>query len=771
MGGDTDQWVPDPLTDRELVILQFISDRMSDREIAQRLYLSLNTVKWHNRQIYSKLDVSDRKQAVARASDLGLFDAGPETLPDAAVVPKHNLPAPVTSFVGRERQVAEVHSLLAASTRLLTLCGPPGTGKTRLALRMAAEVLDEFEDGVFFVDLSPISDPQLVATTIGQVLGVREEGVTTIVEGLQNVLRAKHLLLLLDNFEQIIEAAPLVTDLLSAAPGLKVLVTSREILHVGGEQIYRVPPLALPDLNHVEALDTLAAYEAVDLFLQRARSVKHDFALNAENAHAVAETCNRLDGLPLALELAATWTRVLTPEEIGDEIAQDLDFLATTMRDMPERHRSMRATLNHSWRMLSNSEQDALMKLSVFRGGFTQEAAKAVAGVSLMTLVSLVDRSMLQRVPGGRYTTHEMVRQFGAEKLTDTGNDEAVHHCHSHFYVELATELYDDVYESQSKRLIEAWTIIEAEYSNFRAALGWVFSKDDAERACRLVYNLALYWWQSGQFVEGQTWYNQALEQRSRTTRATQAEILLHTSFLYSFSDFAAKRQQWSAELLAISRELGDQLLIARALLRTAAACSFLGKYEEAEGHYKEAVSCFREINDPMGIITGLNNLGELMQKKGDYLQAVDLYYQALRVCREVECSFSYNLVNLNLAHTWIWLGKVDEAIPVLQDCLRRAHRLTQPGITAVALAAIAEVAIKKCRLTDAVRLLGAVQSMLDNHQTTLDMADLDAYESSTIRVRRELDEDTFETCWEEGCDLPVEEAVELALSLGKGDG
>jgi DNA-binding CsgD family transcriptional regulator len=328
MGNGFVQSVLDPFTQREHEILHYITDGFSDREIAQELFLSLNTVKWYNRQIYSKLGVGNRRLAANRARNLGLLEVSKEqgTFPAMPGLARHNLPAQFASFVGREREMAEIWELLQ-TTRLLTLSGPPGTGKTRLAVRLAEEVLDDYQHGVFYVDLSPIRQPELVAATIATVLNIQEAAGQPISAPLLSYLGNKELLLLLDNFEHVMKAAPLVLDMLSAAPRLKILVTSREALRLYGEQEYPVPPLALPNLDSEEPPSTLLQYESVALFVQRARAVKPDFSVPDEDATAVAGICARLDGLPLAIELAAAHAKLFSPEVLLGHLSSGLSLL------------------------------------------------------------------------------------------------------------------------------------------------------------------------------------------------------------------------------------------------------------------------------------------------------------------------------------------------------------------------------------------------------------------------------------------------------------
>ncbi|UCC53463.1 MAG: AAA family ATPase, partial [Anaerolineaceae bacterium] len=335
-----------------------------------------------------------------------------------------NLPVQLTSFVGREREIAEVKRLLG-TTRLLTLTGPPGTGKTRLGLRVGTEVLNQFADGVYFVELAPISAPALVANTIAQLFGVRETTGQPLVKTLEIYLRDKHLLLLIDNFEQVIDAAPLVSDLLSAAPGVKALVTSREALRVYGEQEYAVPPLSLPDPGSIEPLQ-IGQYEAVELFCQRARAVKADFALTEGNAAVVADICVRLDGLPLAIELAAARSKVLTPDSMFERLDDRLLTLTGGARNLPARMQTLRAAIDWSYDLLEADEQHLFDRLSVFQGGRTIEAAEAICDSDLSFAVldgleSLLNKNLLYSAEGRtgetRFYMLETIHEYARERL------------------------------------------------------------------------------------------------------------------------------------------------------------------------------------------------------------------------------------------------------------------------------------------------------------------------------------------------------------------
>jgi predicted ATPase/DNA-binding XRE family transcriptional regulator len=361
-----------------------------------------------SRQLAERLADALMVAAEQRAAFIALARAEPYRDPAQAQAPDQplrapqlsptNLPTPLTRLIGRKQDIAAVrNALMYGEVRLLTLIGPPGIGKTRLSIEIARGVQAAFSDGASFVALAPISDPSLVIATIAQTLEVRERTGRPLLDQLKSALQAKRLLLVLDNFEHLLDAAQQVVELLEACPGLKALITSRAALHVRGVRLYPVPPLLLPDLTQLPATGALARISAVALFVERAQTMLPDFRLTEQNAAVVAAICVHLDGLPLAIELAAAWVQVLACAEIAQEIEYNLGFLTTSLRDVPPRHRSLRAAFDHSWRLLTEQEQCVFRKLSVFRGGFEHDTAEAVAGTTLPLLAALVDKSLLRR--------------------------------------------------------------------------------------------------------------------------------------------------------------------------------------------------------------------------------------------------------------------------------------------------------------------------------------------------------------------------------------
>ncbi len=438
----------------------------------------------------------------------------------------NNLPVQLTPFIGREQELTAVCDLLRREdVRLLALTGPGGTGKTRLGLQIAAELSEYFDDGVFFVNLAPTSDPELVVPTIAETLGIREGADQSLFERLKEDLRQKQMLLLLDNFEQVVSAAVQVVDLLIACPRLKVIVTSREVLHVQAEHEFAVPPLPLPDLKHLPDLAALSHYAAVALFILRAQAVKPDFQMNAANARAIAEICARLDGLPLAIELAAARIKLLPPQALLARLGQRLAVLTSGTRDVPERQQTLRNTIAWSYNQLDAAEQRLFRRLSVFVGGCTLEAIESVcaalndgdeAGQVVDRIASLIDKSLLQQTePEGdepRLLMLETIREYGLERLAVNVEMEATQQAHADYYLALAEEAEPHLKGAEQGQWFAR---LEQEHDNLRAALQWLLEQgktgDSIEMVLRLAGALRRFWEVRGHVSEGWTFLERAL--------------------------------------------------------------------------------------------------------------------------------------------------------------------------------------------------------------------------------------------------------------------
>jgi predicted ATPase/class 3 adenylate cyclase len=588
----------------------------------------------------------------------------------------NNLPTQLTSFVGREREVAEAGRLLAGS-RLLTLTGPGGAGKTRLSLQLAAEVVGDYPDGVFFVPLGPIEDANLVPPAMMQALGLREAGNQPAADRLSEHLRDRHLLLVLDNFEQVLPAAALVGDLLKSSPGLRAVVTSRAVLHLYGEREYEVPPLALPQSGANLDPSELARYESVALFVERATAVKPGFALSTANAAAVAEICARLDGLPLAIELAAARVKILPPQALIARLGHSLDTLQAGSSDLPARQQTLRGAIAWSYDLLDPPAQRLFASFSVFVGGAELAAAEAVCaaeGVDVLEgLAGLVDQSLLRQEETDREPRFSMlftIREFALEQLARSSTDGAVGERHAAFYLTLAEGSATGLTGHDQKRLLDT---LDRENGNLRAALAWSIEGDKAETALRLGAALWRFWQMRGMLLEGAGWlerilalpdtaahpvlragaleaaggvaywradmpvamtyYEEALELCRRTgDRAAIAHALYNLGFptLIDRTEVARSRAAFE-ECLPMARELGDKGFIAQVLWGLGNAHYYAGENEAARDVLLEDVALFRTVDDPFGLAWALHTLGLAYTRLGQTAShAAPLWHEAM---------------------------------------------------------------------------------------------------------------------------------------------
>jgi len=483
---------------RELEILGLLAEGLTNREIGQQLFISAETVKWYNKQLFGKLGASSRTQAVTNARQQGLFDDGLEEMELPAAPAKHNLPAPVTTFIGRERQIAEVMDLLDKA-RLVTLTGPGGTGKTRLSQQVAAGVTGRYPAGVTFVPLALVDGPELVPDAVANALGVVEQADEELVKTLGRSIRGKEMLLLLDNYEHLLAAAPLASNLLAAAPGLSVMVTSREVLRLNGEHEYPVPPLEVPDTASTGTVSDLVASESVALFIQRAQAAQPTFRLTEDNAAAVAGICIRLDGLPLAIELAAARIRIFTPQQLLERLQSRLALLTGGSRDLPARQQTLRSAIDWSYQLLNEGEQTLFARMGVFSGGRSIDAIEAVCGPGLPLdaldgLESLVNKSLLFQVEGPnkepRFAMLETIHEYARERLAQSGELTLIHDLHLNYFLSLAEEMASGYRQHNHLLFLER---TEAEMGNFRLAINWAFEKGDFESGARLVSAISYF--------------------------------------------------------------------------------------------------------------------------------------------------------------------------------------------------------------------------------------------------------------------------------------
>lgn len=473
----------DTLTEREQEILVCMAEGLSNQAIGQRLHLAGNTVRWYNSQIYSKLGVSNRDEAIQQAQSLGLLPVKSDTPPSEA---KHNLYYATTDFVGRNNEIIELQDLVAAK-RLITILAPGGMGKTRLSLEVARTQIGRFADGVYFVRLESLRSTNDIVTTIAENIGFIFYGQNPPQQQLVTFLKDRMMLLVLDNFEHLLTGADLVSDIIRVTSTIKIIVTSRERLNLHGETVYSLHGLEFPQW---ETPADAMAYDAVKLFMQSAHRVRSDFALQAGDLKFLARICRLTAGMPLGIELAAGWVDILSLEQIANEIQQGIEILETEMRDVPERHRSLRATFDWTWERLTEKEQAVFMRLPVFRGGFTVKAAEDIAGADVRTLRQLANKALLQIAPDYRHSIHELLRQFGAKKLAESGEQADTQAKHAAFFAHFMAERTQDI---GCERQIEALKLIDSDYENVRLAWQYMVSHQQWELMPNFLPSLWFY--------------------------------------------------------------------------------------------------------------------------------------------------------------------------------------------------------------------------------------------------------------------------------------
>jgi predicted ATPase/class 3 adenylate cyclase len=661
-----------------------------------------------------------------------IYQLGDGEFPALKSLYRTNLPVPATAFLGREGELAEVLSLLSREdTRLLTLTGPGGTGKTRLALQAAAEASDFFPDGIWWVPLAPLRDPKLVLETAAQMVGSRN--------GLAEHISDKAMLCLFDNFEQVVEAGAELAELLAACPNLEVLVTSRERLRVSGEQTYPVPPLAESD--------------GEALFIARARAVDPSFT----SSEAVGELCVRLDELPLALELAAARTALFSPKQLLERLSQRLDLLKGE-RDADPRQQTLRATIEWSYDLLSEEEQKLFARLSIFAGGCTYEAAEEVCDADPDTLQSLLDKSLLRKREseiGPRYWMLESIREYASERLEASGEAEELRSRHAEHFLALAEDAYPHLRGSPKEWLDR----LEEEHDNLRAAIDLLEASGETELALRLVGALARFWSIRGHNAEGRSRLEYALRTDERPT-AARAKAL-NGAAMMEFD--GATMRLLAEEGLALHRALGDAWGTAYSLLLLGNAATEDSDFEQARQLMDESVGRFRELGDEHYTLLATDNLAWICLELGDRERARTLHEDVVSRARAMGNERMEASALGGLASIIGDEGRVEEALAMLKESLRIWYDLGERHMVARDLLRFARVLALEGRAGTAARLLSSSEAL--HEEIGVREAWLPADIQGTLTtIRTQLDEGALAEAWEQGRALTVDEAVALAL-------
>ena len=572
----------------------------------------------------------------------------------------NNLPVQSTSLIGRQREVGEALDLLGRdAVRLLTLTGSGGVGKTRLSLQVAAEVAEAFPDGVWFVDLAALHDPALVVHAIARAMGLREEVGRAHRDRVAEVLRDERVLLVLDNFEQVVAAASDVAALLAAAPRLKVLATSRALLRVRGESELAVAPLAVPDPRRLPSLAELADVPAIRLFTDRAGAVNSNFALNAATAVAITEICARLEGLPLALELAAARTRLLAPDALLKRLERRLSQLNRGDRDLPERQQTMRAAISWSYDLLTPNIQTLFCRLAVFAGDWTLEAAETVVPTAgeleldvLSGLEELAEHSLVRHDEGGgdspRFTMLGILREYALEELAASGEEAATRQAHADFYLSLAEEAKPELMGPNQGNWLDR---LEAEHRNVRDAMDWLLENGKSETVLRMGWLLWLFWARHGHLLEGGAWLERGLAAGGEQPPKVRAIALVDLGNIACDLGEYDRAWSWYEQSLSIWRDLGERRNLAAAMSGLGRVAEARGELAEARTRYEESLAVFRELKDDLAVAFTLDALGDLATTEENYPRARTLHEEALAILQPLgdPASIGHSLRRLGL--------------------------------------------------------------------------------------------------------------------------
>jgi predicted ATPase/DNA-binding CsgD family transcriptional regulator len=796
------------LTRREREILARLAGDLYNREIAEALTLAPNSVKWYTHQIYAKLGVNSRQEAIRRARELGLLE-----LKTSSLFRSHNLPAAPNPFIGRQTELARIRGLLSdRSYRLLTLTGPGGVGKTRLALQAANELQGNFPQGAWLVELAALTDPELLPQTVAAVFDLRTERERPALNGLMDYLRSRNLLLVLDNCEHLLTAcARLATSLLKACPDLHILATSREPLGIAAERNYPVPSLPFPEEGRDLSPEEMIQYEAVDLFTCRARAAWPDFELDGQNGPAVAQICRHLDGIPLALELAAARIRLADTEQIASQLEDHFSLLTGGDRSALPRLQTMRTSIDWSYQLLAQAERSLLMHLAVFSGGWTLPAAQAVCACEALAKNDildlhgrLVDQSLLQmlrrRGQETRYRLLETVRQYAWEKACESGRAGEIRDRHLEYFLGLARRAEPQLVSARQAAWFDA---LEREHDNFRLALGWSLEGGSAgpEAGLRMAVSLWWFWFVRGHKREGGQWLERTLaacKSQEPVDLVIRANALARLPWMeyfqtHTFEDalelgrtlglagresvafalwgmgveasgmgFYERAKSLEAESLQLFRELGHRWGICETLTVTGRAMIRLGEPDQAQVVLEQSLELARQAGDINEIATAFRGLGEAARVQGDYDQAARFYNESRTF---------YNKINQSegagwgqLAYLALQKGDLHQAASLFGRTIALAWEMGDQRSIANYLEALSLVVVLSKRPERAARLLGAAQALREANGLGI-LPDDYYYRTAVENLHLQLDSLTYNARLAEGREMAPKEAVAYALS------
>ena len=752
------------LTGREREIASLIRDGLTDRQIADRLFISRRTAEWHVKQILNKLGFNSRAQVAAWMASEDRSGKIADTRR-----PRHNLPVQLTTFVGRLAQLNEVERLLA-TYRLVTLTAVAGAGKTRLALEAAARLVDAYRDGVRFVDLAPIQEAHLVSRAFGSAVGVYERPRQPLTETLIDRLNDRRMLLVVDNCEHVAAAcAELIGKMLSACPEISVLATSREPLRIGGEAILRIAPLTTPDAFKVIDADELERCEAVALFVDRAHLASSAFAVLPENANAIAELCRRLDGIPLAIELAAARAGSMSVDQLLERLQHRFNLLTVGSRPGPARHRTLESAVDWSYDLLASEERCLFRRLSVFNGTFSLEAAEETCGIDDVTeervagfLGGLVDRSLVFAAADGsatmRFRVLETLRDYARMRLEDAGERDLLDRRHCEFFVRLAEHAAPNLEGAEER----AWhQRLANEIGNLRSAMQWSAQRE-YEANLRLSTALAFFWYTHGLVQEGDGYVKASLSNYLNRDVLRARALELSGQFSYWRNDLDGAAAAWY-EAFDIYGELGHARVV-DGLRWIGEVTEWRGNDQEAREYFEIGLTMARQVNDTILAAHFLRHLCRLAIKAGEHQQARDHGEQGLLIFEEVG-----DRVRVNWALGYLGLNAVESgdfaaAGHHLERALTIARELDLTVPIATSLMYFATLAAAQSKPATALQLASAAEAIAASAGAVPMRLTRRIVERWLEKSRVELGAERSAACLAEGCAMSIEEAIELAL-------
>ena len=688
----------------------------------------------------------------------------------------NNLPTQLTSFIGREAEMAEVKQLLT-TTRLLSLTGAGGAGKTRLSVQVGADLLEQFVDGVWLVELAALRDPALVTQAVASALSVREEPGRPLLTTLVDHLRHKQILLILDNCEHVVEpSAELADRLLRNCLGVRILVTTRQALGVPGETTWRMPSLALPRLNELPPIDRLTEYEALRLFVERAKTARPGFTVTRENAPAILEICYRLDAAPLALELAAARVKVLSVEQIAGRLGDRFGLLTGGSRTLLPRQQTLRALVDWSYDLLDEDERALWRRLSVFVSGFGLPAAEAVCAdddiqsyAVLDLLTQLLDKSLVVAEEvghEGRYRLLETIRHYGLERLDGAGETAATHRRHARHFMTLAE---DAETELRGPRQVAWLDRLEREHDNLRAAMRWALENEATDIAMRLAAALWRFWWVRGHLSEGQRWLDAALAKSGIAPLPLRAKLLDGAGTLAWVRGDYDRAATLYQESLTLFTQLGDKRGIALSLSGLGNVASVRGDYANARTQYEESLALRRSLGHTWGIATSLNNLGILAHGQGDYARAAELAAESLDLFRDLGHTLGVAQALANLGMVAREQGNYPRAAALANESLGLLRQQAAKADVPQCLEILAAVAVAQDEPERAARLFGAAEALREATGAVLSPPERAVTTRFVSMTREHFTAEEFAAAWAAGRGLAFDQAIAFALEHQSG--